>query len=182
MHFHRHNHVKWFMRNDTYGAIFQDPLRTMVSVKILTLLQIVKIQIKFTSSVINYEHARQYSLKTTAMDIITILNIQKEQSIQVLTLFYYVMDMLCCRRRRRELNDTSDLEIISMFNTYSQLVNDWFTMITMFLQYCDKRRKKRLLLKPHLLMQIMWGYRLISCHFTSLSQTFLVASTLYDLI
>ena len=93
------------------------------------------------------------------MQIIQLLMLQYRTFVQIINLFFRVVGHIRKQRKLRIINDESDIEAILIFNNYMQNVMQWLHIILMFIKFVSLKRRKRRLIKPHLLLQILGGYR-----------------------
>ena len=95
------------------------------------------------------------------MEIWHILGEQYEHILQVLHLFIFTVDMIKSKRHSRAILEMFYIEVISASNVYLALVSQWLDMLYMYVQYFKRPKRKRHLMKAHLLLQILHGYRLL---------------------
>ena len=81
---------------------------------------------------------------------------QIEHFLQLLRLFIIVLKRLW---QRRFVNDPTHIQVICIVHMYFQAFCTWLEIVRKLIHYMGKSRKKKLLFKPHLLMEFLTGYR-----------------------
>ena len=93
------------------------------------------------------------------MNVLQII-VAQNANFSILLQIYMVL-ILNIRQRRMLKNsrDASDLEMINMIEIWWQNVVLWLQIVHWCLQILQRRHKLMKLYKPHLLMQLITGYR-----------------------
>ena len=93
------------------------------------------------------------------MQIVALLISQYQAFLQLLQLFLGLFETIRNQRKQNILNDESDLEFILIFQNYFQNVVQWLHLVEMWLKYFNVTRRRRRLVKPHILLQLLSAYR-----------------------
>ena len=104
----------------------------------------------------------RWAVKKIAMSFVQILSINLDIISAILQILSYFVRFIRHKCKKRQFEENADLEIIFIINMFSQQVLNWLSILTGLISNLRRIRNKRRLFKPHLLLQLLQGYRWIS--------------------